>query len=45
MSTSKSQHTSRSHIKKNQPGRRDNIRPVQTAEDKLQSSSESSESD
>ena len=31
--------------KQNQPRRRDNIRPVQTAEDKLQSSSESSESD
>ena len=31
--------------KQNQPRRRDNIRPVQTAEDKLQSSSESDESD
>ena len=31
--------------KQNQPRRRDNIRPVQTEEDKLQSSSESSESD
>ena len=34
-------HTSR----QNQPRRRDNFRPVQTAEDKPQSSSESSESD